>query len=151
VSEKPEWVCELRVCAHLAHACLYSKDLEDAEAMADRAMAIMDRSEGPPLLASAFDGVVSIAHVYLSLCEWRLAKGYACSSLERRAVQALDHCGKLARLFPIAVPSQLVCSARYEALRKRPHRARKLRELARRTAADLDVTLDEAIDTAPRT
>jgi tetratricopeptide (TPR) repeat protein len=143
LEEKPEWVCDLRASGHLAHGFVLRGDWEQAERRADRALFIMKNSHGPPLLASAFDGVISVSHVYLSAWEHRGSN--VPESLMRRTKQALRFSRKVAGLFPIARPSQLVCEARFEALRAKPHRARRTLDAARQLASQLGMPLDPQI------
>jgi eukaryotic-like serine/threonine-protein kinase len=140
-----EWVCELRACAQLSHAEVSAGRLGAAERLADRAMGVMNRSNGPPALVSALDGVASLAHVYLELWGDQRSRGKPSAALCARARKAVGYTRKMAVVFPIARPSYLICEGRLQALSGDTRRALRTLQRAGKSARALGLPYEAAM------
>lgn len=107
LAKRSEWVCDLRATAQMAHLQLCLGDVQQATALADKALEILTFSNGPPLLISALDGVTSLANACLELL--RQASGRPAAKRLEVAADALKHLSRMARVFPIAKPAHLIC------------------------------------------
>ncbi len=145
LSRRVQWVSELRATAHLAEACVNLDQPERARTLADRALTILDRSNGPPLLCSAIDGVGGIAHVYLCLQEearWGKSPEQTLPILRRSAQRTIRYMHKLAVAFPVARHSYELFRARALRLEGRRHAADLALAKAKALAAHLGIPFD---------
>ncbi|HKU44729.1 MAG TPA: protein kinase [Polyangiales bacterium] len=141
LARAPEWVCELRAYAQLAHVRSSTGDAAQAASFADRAMGVLSLRKGPPVLASALDGFASLTHVYLELC----VTGYDYQRSLSRAEAALAHLKRLAFVFPVGRSYYYLCRGRAAALHGRRRTALRWLERARRTALRLEQPYEEAL------
>ena len=142
----PEWVCELRAQAQMAHALLdLQQPMADVECYLTKAMETVARRSGPPVIASALDGLASLAHVALTL--WRDAQrdGRAEPNLEKRARSAVAYLAGMARRFPVVGPYYLLCRARVAVYGGRTRAGTQLLERAERGAARLGMPFERAL------
>ncbi len=109
LSRRSEWVCELRAYAQLGHAHLHVGNMVAAATYVTRALEVLRRSNGPPMMVSALDGVVSLAHACLGLAE---TDAEATKVSLERVSRVLPYCTRLALIFPIARPSTMEFRAR---------------------------------------
>jgi tetratricopeptide (TPR) repeat protein len=145
----PEWVCELRVNAQLAHAALDEVGPSaEVDALTDTGMRTMDEINGPPFIVSSLDGVMSLAHVSLELW-YEAARGNhdqgASAATVDRALRAVRYCRKLSTVFPIARPYYQICLARAQAQNGHVRKALRTLHAARDAAAALELPFERAL------
>jgi tetratricopeptide (TPR) repeat protein len=133
LAARPEWVCELRTNAHLAYAFVELGDFDQATRAASRSMSILERSNGPPMMVSAIDGIFDLADAWLRLLEHG-AQTAPRADVFRQADRALSYCRKVAALFPIGRPPYLALRTRHLVLQAKPARAYLMRRRAETAA-----------------
>jgi len=139
LEQAPEWVCQLRSYAQLAHYNMGRTP--QAVALADSGLAVLRQHHGPPVLVSSIDAVMSLAHVHLEL--WRAHPDDA--SKRALARESLAYLARLALVFPVARAYYLLCAGRFHAVLGRTRRARLLLSLAERNANTFQLPYERAL------
>lgn len=141
LEQAPEWVCQLRSYAQLAHAHFGMGRRPQAVALAASGLDVLRQHQGPPLLVSSIDAVMSLAHVHIELWRERATD----VSRESLAREALAYLARLALVFPVARAYYLLCAGRFHATLGRKRRAQLLLVLAERSANALQLPYEQAL------
>lgn len=141
LEQAPEWVCQLRSYAQLAHAHFGMGRRPQAVALAASGLDVLRQHHGPPLLVSSIDAVMSLAHVHIEL--WRECATDV--SRESFARESLAYLARLALVFPVARAYYLLCAGRFHATLGRKRRAQLLLVLAGRSANALQLPYEQAL------
>jgi tetratricopeptide (TPR) repeat protein len=146
LTNQREWVCELRAYAHLAQANVRLGRVVEAVDAAARAMDILDRSHGPPMMVSAVDGVMGLTDACFGLCEVSSRPARVAEPvLLERAQRSMTYARKIATVFPIARHAYLVLRARQHLLDGEFTRARRNLARAKDAAARFGVPSEDAV------
>ena len=141
LEEAPEWVCQLRSFAQLAHVHFGMERTPQAVALAASGLNVLRQHQGPPLLVSSTDAVMSLAHVHIEL--WREHASDAAKQALAR--ESLRYLARLALVFPVARAYYLLCLGRYQVVLGRTRRAAVLFTLAERSARSLGLPYEQAL------
>jgi len=141
LEEAPEWVCQLRSFAQLAHVHFGMERTPQAVALAASGLNVLRQHQGPPLLVSSIDAVMSLAHVHIELWSEQASD----ASKQALAREALSYLARLALIFPVARAYYFMCLGRYQAVLGRTQRALVLFGLAERSARTLQLPYEQAL------
>ncbi len=141
LEEAPEWVCQLRSFAQLAHVHFGMERTPQAVALAASGLNVLRQHQGPPLLVSSIDAVMSLAHVHIEL--WR--EQAADAGKQALARESISYLARLALVFPVARAYYFLCLGRYQAVVGRTQRALVLFGLAERCAGSLELPYEQAL------